>query len=50
MMRALAQMPVFMLGLGEFKEVGMDIVVGKTLVGWVYVKRIETAVRSAYTA
>ncbi len=50
MMRALAQMPVFMLGLGEFKEVGMEIVVGQTLVGWVYVKRIETAVRSAYTA
>lgn len=39
--RALAQMPEFMLGRGTFMEVSMEIAVDGTPVGWVLLKRRE---------
>lgn len=43
LMRALAQMPGYMLGLGKFMEVSMEISVDKTMVGWVLLRRVEWA-------
>ena len=39
LMRALAEMPGYMLGLGIFMETSIEISVDKTLVGWVLLRR-----------
>lgn len=42
-MRALAEMPGYMLEQGKFMEVGMEISVDGTMVGWVLLRRVEMA-------
>ncbi len=42
-MRALAEMPGYMLEQGKFMEVAMEISVDGTMVGWVLLRRVEMA-------
>lgn len=49
MMRALAQMPGYMLGQGNFMEVSMEITIDRTIVGRVLLRRVELANRLTRT-